>query len=447
MFRRSGVLLAAVVGLLFGSQLVAAAPGWAAGSRGAPGVRVEQCTESALRDAIAEAPADATIRFHCDGTITLTKDGGSTIEVHKPLTIDGAGHHVTISGGGQVSIFFVSFPGTFTLEHLTLADGNSQDVELLGGGAVYNVNAHLVADHVTFRHNRAFNYGGAIYDFGPYASLDVRNSTFTDNAVTCLSGGQGGGAIATDAGGPTTIQNTAFTANTATGGASGGAIEAARTYTAARAGALTIKRSTFDSNSTTITAPGFADTPEGGGAVAVFNHPIHIVDTTFRDNHARATAGLSEGGAFLLWGDRSPLSNLPFPLQPATVLRSRFSNNLADANWTYGSSVGGAVAIRGANLTMTGARITHNVAAQGGGIVNTGSLSLTRAKVAHNRASGNAGQAPPLAGGLYTIGPTTLTNDRFKANPTLNCVAAPGTLRARRVRSTPDPTCKALPPR
>ncbi|MBI4771110.1 MAG: Ig-like domain repeat protein, partial [Chloroflexi bacterium] len=83
-----------------------------------------------LRQAIANVCADGTITFNSDYTIHLA----SQLTISKNLTIDGAGHNVTVSGDtdgdgtGNVRVLQVNSGVTFNLNGLTIAKGNA------GGG-------------------------------------------------------------------------------------------------------------------------------------------------------------------------------------------------------------------------------------------------------------------------------------------------------------------------
>src|SRR5436190_470137 len=86
---------------------------------------VSDCTEDALRSALA---LGGSVIFTNDCSITLS----DTITITNNVTLNGAGHTVTISGGDGVRIFTVQPGATLVLANLILTGGLSTD-----GGALY----------------------------------------------------------------------------------------------------------------------------------------------------------------------------------------------------------------------------------------------------------------------------------------------------------------------
>ena len=163
-----------------------------------------------LRAALGEANAsvDETIGFAVSGTITVE----STLRIASPLTIDGSGRRVTVSGGGSVGVFAtaieVSGGGSATIRALTIADGFDGST---GGGAVFNSSASggegLVLDGVTVRDTvtgPGAMFGGAIVNT---SKLTVRNSTFSGNDADA---GTDGSDIANVFSGRATISQSTF---------------------------------------------------------------------------------------------------------------------------------------------------------------------------------------------------------------------------------------------
>ncbi|HWJ96525.1 MAG TPA: Ig-like domain repeat protein, partial [Acidimicrobiales bacterium] len=137
-----------------------------------------------LRAALDEAGASTgeVIGFSVSGTIAVE----STLRIRSPLTIDGTGRRVTVSGGGSVGVFATAIEvaggGSATIRALTIADGFDGST---GGAAIFNSAASggegLVLDGVTVRDNTAAAgavFGGAVVNT---SRLTIRNSTFSGN--------------------------------------------------------------------------------------------------------------------------------------------------------------------------------------------------------------------------------------------------------------------------
>ena len=106
------------------------------------------------------------------------------------MTIDGAGHTVTISGGGAFGVFVVNPGVTLNLNKLTVADGKAD-----AGGGINN-SGTLTVSNSTFSGNSARRHlktgGGSISgNNGSYGTVTVSNSTFSGNSA---EGGGGGGS-------------------------------------------------------------------------------------------------------------------------------------------------------------------------------------------------------------------------------------------------------------
>jgi len=96
---------------------------------------------------------------------------GLTIGVNLTITNDQGVGPVTIDGGGQFTVFTVSFNVTASLSGLTIADGNTNN----SGGGISN-NGTLALTNCTFSDNSTTGYGGGgIENDG---TLTVNNSSF-----------------------------------------------------------------------------------------------------------------------------------------------------------------------------------------------------------------------------------------------------------------------------
>src|SRR5581483_2953237 len=95
---------------------------------------VTVCDEAHFNTAFANL---GTMTFACDGTITITTT--KVLNINQAITIDGAGHNITLDGGGNVQIFWNN-TGELTLRNLTLSNGRVTVARVtdVAGGAVEN---------------------------------------------------------------------------------------------------------------------------------------------------------------------------------------------------------------------------------------------------------------------------------------------------------------------
>jgi len=247
-----------------------------------------------LREAIdfANASPDAdAINFAVSGTITLSSTLPFITVAGGPLTIDGAGQSVIISGNDSVRVISIENPNSphspsgavLEVKNLTIANGRVT-AGFSGGGGIVNVRGSLTVTNCVVRDNRAPHGGGV---FNIQGSLTISNSNFTGNAATI----DWGGGVSSD------------------------------------------------SSSTTITGSTFADNTavtHGGGVRGSGSSAINITDSIFSGNHAAA------GGAFAA----SYVTN---------VVNSTLSNNTADMGGAiYGILGEGAPFVSIRNSTLSG---------------------------------------------------------------------------------------------
>jgi parallel beta helix pectate lyase-like protein len=318
-FRRRAALVAAIVATLTLALSTSARPATitvdSLADTGAPGICV-------LRDAITAANTmTATngcaagdghdkIQFSVTGTIALAKtlpqvtDSDLTINELPPSA------RITIDGGGTVQVMNVASGARLNVNNLTIAHGSGD------GGGITNSGILTVRDSKFLRNGSTGHLGGAIYNYN-LGLLTIANSIFSRNRAY-----SGGGAI----------------------------------Y---NIGTLTVRKSTFLSNSTS----GFY---LGGGGI--FNSgTLTVTHSTFSANVSRKRGG----GIYNLFGT-------------VTVTNSTFSGNRAGAN-------------------VTGER-----GVKGGGILNNGKLTVTNSTFYAN--SANAGFDAGLGGAIFgSFGRTVVT--------------------------------------
>ncbi len=262
-----------------------------------------------LREKIAD-PACETITFDNDYTIVLA----SHLTIDSNVTIDGAGHGVTVSGNHAVRAFEVLPDVTFNLSNLTVADGDAG----LGnpGGGIYNRGTLNVTNGV-FSGNHAQDGGGIYIDLG---TASVRDSTFTNNWANWEGGGIYSNAVVA------TVAGSNFSSN---GAECGPAIH--------NAGTLSVTNTTISGNRAQYC---------GGG---IYNSgALNLTSSTISGNRVDFGTG---GGIF---NDAGTLTS---------------TNTTITGN--SGSFGGGAIMNRyGGTVTFTNSTLSGNWAGEAAGILN-----------------------------------------------------------------------------
>jgi LPXTG-site transpeptidase (sortase) family protein len=283
--------------------------------------------DCSLREAIAAAASGDTISFDGNYTILL----GSTLVIARNLTIDGAGHTITVSGGGSVGVFQVNGGVTAALNSLIITNGNAVN----GGGILSS--GMLTVTNSTVSNSHASWGGGGIYNAAGF-TLTLTNTTLTGNTSSNYGGG-----IYNDGG--LTITGSTLSSNSATYG--GGVYNG---------NSMSITGSTLSGNSTAV-ANG-----QGGG---IYNAgALTVTDCTFSGNVA-SEGWLNHGGGGI------------YNSGTGTVKGSTFTLNRG----FYG---GGIENSSTATLAITNTTFFGNTATDGGGIFNDGTLTLRNSTFSGN---------------------------------------------------------------
>jgi hypothetical protein len=321
-----------------------------------------------LRGVLAGAQSGDTIQFAHQlrgQTIILTQ---GQLEVSQSLGIDGPGaDRLTISGNAASRIFAIDGGAAVTLSGLTLTQGLATD----GAGILNGGNLTLTHDALSGNVAQGLAGDGLFGDGGGRgggvenqagATLDVADSTFTDNQARGGAGGGNafGGGIYNEAG-TVTIDQSVFTGNQAEA-ADGGTVGVAVTLP----------------GGATATLLGVA----GGGAVWNDGGTINLSNGTLADNldqggsngdaHASTArfpfVGTAVGGAL---GSGSFFTTATPTL---TIASSTLSDNQAQGGTNvvvagfltdHGSARGGAVGVVAGNLAISQSTVTDNLAAGG----------------------------------------------------------------------------------
>ena len=269
----------AAAGVLIATSLVAVAlPGPVAQ---AATLTVTNCNDTgtgSLRQAVADAAANATITFApvppCT-TITVK----TPIALNADVNIAGPGYQVMgVSGNGAVEDFVVAAGVTVSISGLLIENGSAPD----GGGVLNNGTLTLTNSLVGL--NTATIAGGGIANAG---TLNVTGSFLNDNTA----GSGGGGAIAALTGATTTVTNSDLTGDSADD--LGGALYSAGPENDSVPGTMTVENSTLTDNTATVY----------GGAIAN-GGPLNVIGSTLSGNSASGRGGAIEsfGGPLLIGG-------------------------------------------------------------------------------------------------------------------------------------------------
>ncbi|MGB3401271.1 MAG: hypothetical protein WBA77_01125 [Microcoleaceae cyanobacterium] len=322
-------------------------------------------SESALRNAIANATPGEVITFNASGTIVLT---GGELLINKALTIDAGTNDIIIDAGGNSRVFNID-DGTSAeidvfIEGLTITGGNVTG----DGGGIFNDEDLTITDS-TIDGNTATDDGGGIFNEG---TLTVTDSIISNNEVTV--GFADGGGIFNGNNALLTLTDSEVTGNFAND--DGGGV-----YND-DLGSVTISGSIIDDN---------ISNNDGGG---LFNFgDATVTDTTISNNQTLSNIG--DGGGVAVFDD-------------ITITNSTITGNSAGDD-------GGGVYIKdlvGGNVptaTITGTTITGNIAdSDGGGIFNFGEVVVTDSVITQNEALDQDGTGG--GGGIASFGNTDKTS-------------------------------------
>ena len=315
----------------------------------------DSAPDCTLREAINAANSNVgadTIDFSVTGIINLT---GALPDVADDVAINGPGKTVlTVRRdiGGDYRIFTVTAPGVVTFSGLTISNGRlSTGGSGDGGAGINNVSSGTVnvsncalTDNSTVFIPQVFFIGSGGAIFNGLGTLNVTNSTLSNNSNAGFAGASGnGGAIANS--GTATITSSTLSNNFSVGGW-GGAIYSD--------GSMTVDSSTISDNSARLAGgiynAGTLDitqstlsnniTSNNGGGVANAD-TITVTNSTLSGNSANQGGGISNFGT-------------------ANITSSTLSNNSAS---TDGGGVGnlGSITIDSSIVALNTAPISPDL--------------------------------------------------------------------------------------
>ncbi|MFN8535520.1 MAG: IPT/TIG domain-containing protein [Dehalococcoidia bacterium] len=236
---------------------------------------VTNCTSFAASGGLAGViGSSGTITFACSGVIALP----SQIEVtaaNSPLTIDGAGQSVVLTGSGGTRLFRVHDSASLTLRNLTIQDGQASE----GGALRADGNYSLQIENVALLNNRATSGGGALALYGGQST--IRGSRLEGNRLLPPGDSVGGAVLSVDS--TLTIEASSFISNSANlsgvPNLSGGAVAFRGVSNDA-----TVRNSTFVSNTAPIGGA------IAGSTLAADSSIIRLYHLTFSGNSAASIA-------------------------------------------------------------------------------------------------------------------------------------------------------------
>lgn len=389
-----------------------------------PAQVVSECTEAALRGAVAQG---GMVSFACDGTIVLS----NAIVVSSNTVLDGTGHEVAIAGSGQLGApassqgFYVNSNVTFTAINLTLTNctGAIDQASMRPGGAIVNDGGNLTLSSVSFLANRAI-LGGAIHNTNG-GTVSAFNCAFADNvtlgdSADSVTNGRGGAICSYS--GVVNLRYCTFRHNTAQGSSGGtswltpspglgGAIY--------NGGRMTIGACAFQGNAgagASIIMGGTAGGSAMGGAI--WNGgTLAISGSAFLTNSVSGgNGGIGQGGepgmpGYPGYDGGSGLGGALYNAGTASLVNSTFYGNTASGGqggrggdgglidpWTHGASgpdgsVGfsvGAISSEGGSLSLTNCTLAFNSATTGLGGLDGGTV-LANTLLATNGGNGIPG--------------------------------------------------------
>jgi len=276
------------------------------------------CTFAALRDALAEG---GELSFDC-GAEPLTISVEETLRVLDGTSLDGGGT-ITLDGGGARRILETEAHSNVLLQGLTFSHGHAK-TEAGNTGA-----------------NGANGSGGAVHR-GWQAHLYVQDCNFLDNTADGDQG-FGGGALATDSSGWTTLVGCTFSGNSAP---LGGAIHSLLSD-------LLIVDSHFEDNSATD-GDGGAVFTDGAYTPPHSEHGVEggtlsLCGSTFVGNSATASAG---AGFLYAYG-----------IDQLSINRCEFRDNQVT---TAEPGLGGALRLDAQSFVANSLFVGNQTAGQGG---------------------------------------------------------------------------------
>ena len=283
-----------------------------------------------------------------------------------------------------------------------------------GGGAIWTSSSYGTIDNVNLTENSAYKQGGAIF-YSNAKNQTINNSAFSKNTANGTTSSNGGAIYYYSSSTNSSIENTNFTENSAK--ASGGAI-----YYATNAVNSSIKNADFNENSA----------PTSGGAIYSATKNQTIADSSFSKNTANGSTTSKGGAIYYSSAVNTSIENTNFTENSAkgsggaiysdkvnnqTITDSSFSNNnvIGRSGTAYG---GGAVYYTASsNSSIENTNFTGNYILTGyGGAVYTAANTESISDSVFNGNNATSGSAIYHDKGSLSISSAELLENQANAS-------------------------------
>lgn len=334
-----------------------------------------------------------TIQFNLAAGPQTIKLSSGMLSITRAVAINGPGAGtLAVNGNGASRVFYVgpSFSQNLGLT-VTLSGMTITAGKDAYGAGLFNAGT-LTLNNVAFTSNTATtNGGGGVYNNG-FVSLS--GCTFTGN--TTLPNGTSataGGALLNITAGTVTATGCTFTSNTAPGtGAGAGQGGALGNY-----GAMTVASSTINNNTAAF----------GGGGIYCGSGPLALTNCTIANNTVTplSTTGTQGGGL------------LNEPNGTVTLTNCTFTGNTIQGSGSTAGQ-GGGIYNSGGILTINGGSFIGNTAASDGGGIYTRVTSIATNQVVINNATFTNNQSASDGGAIraHYNALVTITGCTFTGN-------------------------------
>ena len=382
------------------------------------------CTlRAAIQEANATVGPDTIILLAGIYRLTIAGRGETNaatgdLNVKTELTIIGAGTATTIIDGNALDRVFLANFALLTLTDLTVQNGYPGAAP---GGCILNMGVSLFLTRVVVKSCQADGPGAGIYVVGGPSTVNLTDTTISQNVVTNNAGG-GGLYLVNDI--FATLTRTTVSANAAGFGAG---IRASGT--AAFQVTLTLNDSVVTQNTVTSIPTG------GGGGIGLDGAVTATLNrVTLSNNTGCCGAGLlftaSAGTtATLTMADSTIMQNV----SPTTGGGLYVQNGGGDASAIItrttisGNSAnqGGGIITFGGNVELSNVTITGNTATESGGAIYRGPVSPTTLSLINVTIASNSSA---VTGAVQALGQISVKNTIIANNTgaaPANCSTAP----------------------